>query len=319
MVPSAIEIPGYHSPVIWEKNKLMISDHLAGFDSTFYSHILGEVIKIARVNNISNVSTGYFLDEKISTRYPDIKFFYKEKLVGGNGWEAMKAYNVHPEQTFKKFLCSFNGSPHVGRKLLVAILQKLGFFNPKTCSKNFSYSVDALDGHLADFLEQQQCRIYKKYFIGDDSQTFFANIYSFGHVRYDHKNNIYNLEDKITQSFLHVVSETLATSYYPIVSEKFLYSVVTRGLFVAYAQPGWHEHLERYYGFRKYDKIFDYGFDEIQNPVERLVDLMSMISKFSVLSRDDWRDLYEMEIDTIEYNHDHYFSKKYIKQFEQVS
>ena len=95
--------------------------------------------------------------------------------------------------------------------------------------------------------------------------------------------------------------------------------MVTRGLFVAYAQPGWHEHLERYYGFRKYDKIFDYGFDEIQNPVERLVDLMSMISKFSVLSRDDWRDLYEMEIDTIEYNHDHYFSKKYIKQFEQVS
>ena len=128
-----------------------------------------------------------------------------------------------------------------------------------------------------------------------------------------------NLERKITESFLEIVSETMATSYQPFVTEKFLYSVVTRGLFVAYAQPGWHEHLERYYGFRKYDKIFDYGFDEIQNPVERLVDLMSMISKFSVLSRDDWRDLYEMEIDTIEYNHDHYFRKKYIKQFEQVS
>jgi hypothetical protein len=46
---------------------------------------------------------------------------------------------------------------------------------------------------------------------------------------------------------------------------------------------------------------------------------MSMLSKFSLLSSDDWRDLYEMESDTIEHNYDLYFSKKYIKYLEQFS
>jgi len=132
-------------------------------------------------------------------------------------------------------------------------------------------------------------------------------------VRYDHASNIYNLEDKLTQSFIHIVSETMATSYYPYVTEKSLYSIVTRGLFLAYAQPQWHAHLSTYYGFKQYNKIFDYSFDEIKNPVKRLIRLMEMISKFAHLSVDDWVDLYQMEMDAIEYNYDHYFSKRYIE------
>ena len=111
----------------------------------------------------------------------------------------------------------------------------------------------------------------------------------------------------------------MATSYVPFVTEKFLYSVITRGLFLAYAQPGWHDHVEKYYGFKRYTKLFDYHFDSIQNPVERLVELMTMISKFSVLSSDDWKDLYLLEQDSIEYNYNHYFSGNYLnclKQYE---
>jgi hypothetical protein len=104
----------------------------------------------------------------------------------------------------------------------------------------------------------------------------------------------------------------MSTSYYPFVTEKFLYSVVTRGLFIANAQPNWHSHVEKYYGFKLYDKIFDYSFDGIENPIERMIRLMEMVSKFSNLSVDDWNDLYLMESDTIEYNYDHYFSKKYL-------
>jgi hypothetical protein len=158
-----------------------------------------------------------------------------------------------------------------------------------------------------------QENFYNKFFISDSSEDFFQKIYSFVRPQYDHAQNIYILQDKITQSFLNVVSETMATSHHPYVSEKFLYSVVTRGLFLSYAQPGWHEHLEKYYGFKLYTKLFDYRFDSIQNPVERLVELMCMISKFSVLSTNDWDDLYEMEKDTIEYNYEHYFSQDYLK------
>ena len=112
---------------------------------------------------------------------------------------------------------------------------------------------------------------------------------------------------------MHVVSETMATSHHPFITEKFLYSVVTRGLFVAWAQPRWHEHLETYYGFKLYKNLFDYEFDKIHNPIKRLVALMSMLAKFSKLTRFEWHDLYLLEMDAIEYNYQHYFSRQYLE------
>jgi len=162
-----------------------------------------------------------------------------------------------------------------------------------------------------------EIQLYSRFFVNNDE--FNSSVYSFGHVQYDHKNNIYNLEDKLTGSFLHIVSESMATSYYPFVTEKFLYSIVTRGLFLAYAHPGWHAHIEKYYGFKLYNTIFDYSFDTIKNPVKRLIRLIETVSKFSTLSVDDWKDLYHMEQDNIEYNYDHYFSgryKEHLAQFE---
>lgn len=311
-----IALPGYHRKIIIDSNKLMIGDHLNGFNSALYSLVLDEAIQHASRQNISTVVTAYCFDDAILTQYPDIEFYYDEKLIGGNGWTSLLTYNTHPQQKFKNFLCSFNGSKHVSRILLVSVLQRYGWFNPDTCSKNFQFSPDKIDGHISDYLCPEQHSLYRKFFITDGQTDFFNRVYSFGHNRFDHAANIHHLADKIAGCFMHVVSETLATSYYPFVTEKFLYSLINRGLFLAYAQPGWHDHLERYYGFQKYNKIFDYRFDSIQNPVERLVELMSMISKFAVLSPDDWRDLYEMEIDTIEYNYHHYFNGDYKKTLE---
>ena len=189
-------------------------------------------------------------------------------------------------------------------------------FNPMYCSKNYAYSLDKLDGHITDYVGIDD-RYYRKFFISEDSENFFQTLYSFGYVRFDHAKNIYNLENKLTESFVHIVSECMATSYYPFVTEKFLYSVVTRGLFLAYAQPGWHAHIKKYYGFKLYTKLFDYRFDTIKNPVERLVELITMVSKFSKLSNDELYDLYLMEQDTIDYNYDHYFSGRYLEKLKQ--
>jgi hypothetical protein len=294
--------PGYF--VTDKSGRHCLRDHGGGFDESLRNAYLDLMSKD------DSVLTEYILREtpyKLNFIF-DIDF--KKKLFDG-----FIDYNCHPELTFEKFLCSFNGSPHVSRKLLVSILHRFGWFDTMTCSKNFSYDSSIIDGHVKDFVANES--FYRKFFISNNSDEFFNTINSFGLEQYNHSKNIYNLENKLASSFLHIVSETMATSYYPFVTEKFLYSIVTRGLFLAYAQPGWHDHLERYFGFRRYDKIFDYRFDSIKNPVERLVELMSMIAKFSVLSSDDWRDLYEMEIDTIEYNYDWFFSKKYLKYLEQ--
>jgi hypothetical protein len=230
-------------------------------------------------------------------------------------WDKFKDYRVHPAHTFKNFICSFNGTDHVGRKLLVAAINKFGYFNPEYVSKNFTMSVDTVSGHLSDYVDNMQ--FYSKFFIGEDSQEFFNSTNSFGLERFKHEANIYNLESKLTDSFLHIASESMATSLAPYVSEKFLYSVVTRGLYLSYAQPGWHQHLFEYYGFKPYTQLFDYTFDSITNPVKRLVELMTMIGKFSRLSTHEWNDLYLLELDTIEYNYYHYFSGNYLKHLEE--
>ena len=287
--------------------EIYVGDHLGGFDENLTNFLLDHLSTGATNNCI--VWADQIFNANVRANYPNLKF----KLNFPNWlWKSLADYNIHPNIQYKNFICSFNGSAHISRKLLVSILKKFGYFDPAYSSKNFCYSVEILSGHINNYVPTQES-FYNKFFISDTSENFFQSTNSFGHVRFTHNQNIYNLESKLTESFLHIVSETMATSYQPFVTEKFLYSVVTRGLFLAYAQPGWHKHIEKYYGFKLYTKLFNYNFDSIQNPVERLVELMTMISKFSYLSPIDWRDLYLLEQDTIEYNYNHYFSGNYLK------
>jgi len=295
---------------------LEIHDHGGGFDKNLYHSIIDNAVKSGH----THISTEYIFDQRILDMYPDTTFYLlydlKKKILNHFDY-----YNQHPELKFNKFLCSFNGSDHVGRKLLVAILNKMNWFSVGSCTKNFQFTVDTLDGHLRDFVPTEH-RFYRKFFIGHNSSDFFNTIYTDGsnnskYIQFDHASNIVLLENIITDCFVNLVCECIPTAYYPFYSEKFLYSIVTRGLFVSYAQPFWHNHLEKFYGFKKYNKIFDYQYDQIINPVERLVELISMLSKFSTLSKSDWSDLYEMEKETIEFNYDHYYSGNYLTRMQQ--
>ena len=305
-----IGIPDYDQFDLGDNTHVTIRDHMGGFDQNFRNPVLDRLQLQIKQSPIT-VKTEFIVNAAIKSNYPEFDFSYDlyshQQLLN-----SLIDYKNHPDLTFDNFICSFNGTPHVSRKLLVSILKKFGYFDPDYCSKNFSYTEDSLDGHLMDMLGDRS-RFYRKFFVDNSGSGFHDTINDLKYQRYGHDINIYNLEQKITQSFLHVVSESIATSYYPNLTEKSFYSIVTRGLFLCYAQPTWHDHLEKYYGFKKYDKIFDYRFDSIQNPVERLVELMTMISKFRMLSKDEYIDLYQMEQDTIEYNYDRYFSLDYLK------
>lgn len=299
-------------------NSIVLEDHLGGFDHNFYNHVLAEINKYAQAHNQTiTIYLSQILEPGIKSLYENlqIKFVMSASTMQAV-WDQLKQYQQHPELDYKNFVCSFNGSDHVSRQLLVAILHRFGYFDKKFCSKNFVFTVDRLDGHITSAVQDRDS-FYRKFFMADhDTAEFFSTMYSFGLERYNHAHNIYNLENKITQSFIHIVSETKGTSHAPFVTEKFLYSVVTRGLFLAYAQPGWHDHVEKYYGFKKYTKLFDYRFDSIENPVERLLELMTMISKFKNLSPMDWKSLYLLEQDTIEHNYHNYFSGQYLERLK---
>jgi hypothetical protein len=292
------------------EDTIELPDYLGGFDAEMNNKVLlavnNQAIKEGRILNVIIHSP---LHPTVKQQYSHLSFQYQ---LPEYMFRAFEKYNIHPSINFKNFICSFNGSSHVSRQLLVSILHKFKWFNTDYCSKNFSFTIDQLDGHIVNYVGDQK-RFYNKFFLTDRGDEFFQGVNSFGYVRAQHNQNIYNLESKLTESFIHIVAETMATSYHPFVTEKFLYSVVTRGLFLTYGQPGWHEHLEKYYGFKRYTNLFDYRFDNIQNPVERLVEMMSMISKFSKLNATEWKDLYLLESETIKYNYDHYFSGNYLK------
>ena len=289
---------------------MILKDHIGGFSQDYSNAYLDYALE----NFVGKkILTEYLFDDRLKEKYKFLDLIFSLDLWKKNNFvNDFRNYKTHPEVNFQNFVCSFNGSNHVSRQLLSLILSNQKYFDPRYSSKNFVYNNDWIYGHLFNLdLNDQEIKFYSKFFVSDNE--FNNSVYSFGHVQYDHGKNIYNLEHKLTQSFLHIVSETVATSYYPFVTEKFLYSIVTRGLFLAYAQPNWHKHIEKYYGFRLYNRIFDYDFDSVQHPVKRLIRLIEIISKFSTLSVDDWRDLYLLEQDTIEYNYDHYHSGNYLK------
>lgn len=292
---------------------IILADHLGGFDKELRHPVLDVLLQR---HCKSSILIPYFIDSRLKKNYQELDIRVNLPQQLNAVFPHFVDYRQHPVVKHQNFICSFNGSPHVSRKLLVSALDKFGWFAADYSSKNFQFSADNIDGHILDHMPENEAHIYSKFF--SKREDFCQKIYSFGHDRFEHKNNIKRLENKITQSFVNLVSESLADTYYPFISEKFLYSVTTRGLFLTWAQPGWHLHLENFFGFKRYNKIFDYQFDSIKNPIHRLISLMCMLSKFSTLSRDDWRDLYEVEKDTLEFNYDHYFSKSYLKSIEQA-
>lgn len=303
----------HHAP-----DTIALADHLDGFDQDSSNAMLQFLDQAAASQGRKlTVRHHNVIPDRVKQKYHNLDIVFALDWHYESNLSWFEQYHTHPDRNLDRFICSFNGADHVGRQLLVAVLHRMQWFDRETCSKNLVFSTDRLDGHICDMLGEDQSRVYRKFFIGNDSEEFFQTVNSFGHNRYQHDHNIVHLEKHLTRCFVHVVSETMSTSYVPFVTEKFLYSIVTRGLFLGNAAPGWHAHIEKHYGFRMYRRLFDYRFDGIANPVQRVLALMSELSRFSTLSCDDWHDLYQVESDTIEFNHDHYHSGNYLKCLEK--
>lgn len=300
-----------------ETNFVCLYDHLGGFGPDKRNRILDYLNDRAKSDNrVINL----FLDydpRQFASNYKNLEMGYALYSGRANSEKLLNKfidYKEHPVLDFKNFVCSFNGHPHMSRWLLTSLLKKFNWFSPAYCTQNFVLEPDKIDGCIQSLVPNED-RFYRKFFVHTD----ILEEHSINYERFDHLTNVKTLETPLTQSFLHLVSETMATSYCPIMTEKFYYSIVTRGLFLAFAPPNWHKTIEDVCGFKLYSRLFDYGFDKIENPVKRLIEMTSMISKFSHLSMNDLHDLYLMELDTINYNYDHFMGGAIWTHIEQVS
>lgn len=305
--------PNITETLIGDHTEMYVSEHLSGFDQNYSSEILEKLDTFAQEKGrVLTVYSACIVKDEIKKQYPNLNIL----LIHHELHELLKPlhdYRNPPNINYKNFLCTFNGSPHLGRQLLTAYLYKQDLFNPEYCSKNFEIN----DNMIWNELEFQTDNAEYYYNFFKNQNDFYETIYSFGWNRFQHGKNIYTLQDKLAGSFLHLVSETCATSAVPYITEKFLYSIVTKGLYIAHAPMDWHNQVHTLLGFKPYS-IFDYDFDSIKNPITRLIKLMEQVQKFSKLSVSDWNDIRQMEIDSIEYNYHHYFSKEYIKYIDRI-
>lgn len=293
--------------------EILLLDHINGFDQDFRNDLLQDLDQEANAAGQKYlVRHNQILDARIKSHYPnlDLRFdldWCEEVMF--RQFDDFRCSNT-PKQ-FQNFLCCFMAAEHLSRQFLSAILCQQGLWADHTCTKNFCYSWDTLDGNLARFLDQRQHRVYRKFFVDPGSDINQRRI----NQNYQHCANISNLrflEPIYHTSWINIVANEMGTSYQPIVSEKFLSAIATKSLWLAYGQLGFHEHVEHNYGFRLHRDLFDYDFDSIGNPVLRLVAMIDMISKFRHLSALDWHDLYLLEQETIDHNLDHLQSKAYL-------
>ena len=295
-----------------DDRSFFVKDHALGFDR-YHRNLIFDHIESLSIT--PHILTEYIINPVITNNYPGFQFEFDYDRT----FKKLNPRSIllpDHRQDISHFLCSFNGFNHVSRKLLLAALYKFGYFDTDYVSKNFVISQDELDGHVMEFVPDQE-RFYRKFFIGHDLD-FYQLINGFDYAPAQRTDiSMKSIERPISRCFVHLVSETIGTSYYPFITEKFTHSVAMKGLFVGYAQPGWHKQLKEVYGFKLYDRIFDYRFDRVDNPIERLIDLLSMLSKFRNLSISDWNDLRAMEQESIDHNFDHYYSGAYIKHIQR--
>lgn len=293
-----------------------LEDHLGGFDSHYRNAVLDKISQAS--NKQHTIHYHNLLDPRAKQNYPALNIKFSSELQDRKNFAIFEnAQLAHTKQGFDHFLCCFSGSEHLSRQFLVSALHKFGWFNHKSCTKNFKTFVDRVDGNLASFFDDpEQERFYRKFVI-TESEEFCNLVHGLAYNRFDHVSNLSTLYSVASNSFVQIVSETLATSSCMFVTEKVMYPILSKVLFLTYGQANYHSHLETYYGFKKYSKIFDYGFDSIANPVIRLVTMLAMLAKFEKLSVADLHDLYLLEQDTIEYNYNWYRSKKYLDELKK--
>ena len=314
-----------------DKRTIWLIDHFGGFDSDYNNWLLDTF------DPGTTILSEYLLPEHVKSKYSDLNIlFHANLMIYCNHFGKFVFYAANNTLDHKlqldrtNFLSSFNMSYYPERQQLVAWLHELGWFNDNFCSKYFAIDQDTVDVKS----------LYSKY-IGYDydclSKTIARNYFYCKIVQFDNNvqtpldqqlatvadylNNLTTLAKKNKKSFVNLVSETHPGHYVPFPTEKFLYPVVHKTLWVAHAQPGYHKFLNDFMGFRMY-QCFDYEFDQELNSVDRIGKITQMLKKFSTMTQDEWHSIYEQEKDTIEFNFEHVASGKFIKhlqQFDQAS
>lgn len=125
--------------------------------------------------------------------------------------------------------------------------------------------------------------------------------------------NSYYLPPEYGTTLFNLIAETSIIT--PFITEKTITALFFKKPFMVYGSKGFHKALTNM-GFELYDELFDYSFDEIEDPSERLIGIMENINN---LKDQDYELLRSKVSAKTLRNHNHLIeiatSSKYIPEF----
>lgn len=275
---------------VWSQSNdktFLLTDHFGSFDAHNRNQILDQLPAG------STCYSEYIFPDAVKAAYPNIelKFSALMFLHGNSIFNVSNAAaNLeHGPLEFKNFICSFNRSDQKTRHWLLAALNNLGWLNPRYVSKHFELDLQqiSLAGMDVDSIDPD---FIKKTFIFDFTDPT------------DHVHNMAALSPLIQDSFVNLVTESMIDSNVPFPTEKFLYPIANKRLWLAFAPPNYHKMINQVFKLELYP-CFDYYFDSIFDPVQRMKAMLGMLEPYSRMSRKEWKDLYIKFQPIIEYNY----------------
>jgi len=172
---------------------------------------------------------------------------------------------------------NLNMQPHQHRCMLIDMLAKYGLVDHPN-------GLVSWHNHAASLYE---FRWYddKIRTIGDD----FEN----------HKDS-FNLPDQYYTSFVDIITES--TTEVPVITEKTAQALFMKKPFIVLGSPCFSKDALTHYGFKLYDELFDYSFDEEKDDNLRAVGVAMEVKKISKMTPKECNDMYEILKPKLEYN-----------------
>lgn len=319
-------------PLIYNNNKDLFQKVHSLIPKHFYRkeiHVKSKILD-CEIKTMVNVAAPFILlnterhsEEKkqIFKEFDFIDCYYFFHALAASDWYRgyQYRYDLKPPQQRKlrKKYISFNritGHARSHRSLFVAQLQKLSLLDQGYISyseicpvhghyKNNLISLIDQYGLSASFIHECIQELDKINFplrIDNPNSEYIANCSEqLGPVK------------ELSESFLHVVTETCFWENKEHLTEKIFKPIVARQPFVLIGCVQNLNYLKSY-GFKTFDQWWDESYDQIDDPIQRLNAVVKIINDICKLSLNDLQNLLQQMQDTLDYNYNRFYSKEFL-------
>ena len=319
-------------PLIYNNNKDLFQKVHSSLPKQFYNKKIQVKSKVlnCETKTIVPVAVPFILlnteryseeKNKMLEKFNFIDCYYFFHALAATDWYRGYQYRcdlIPPQQRklSKKYI-TFNritGHARSYRSLFIAQLQKFSLID----QGHISYSeICPVHGHYKNNLLNSitQYRISESYVhdcIHELDKIHFP-------LRIDNPKSQYiaNCSEQLgpikelTESFLHVVTETCFWENKEHLTEKIFKPIVARQPFLLLGCANNLSYLKTY-GFKTFDKWWDEGYDKIHDPIERLQTVVKILDEVCKMSLGELEILLQEMQSVLDYNYKWFYSQNFV-------